>query len=399
MNSASRERRLRLLGIFACAALLAASPLAHARTRHSEAWARAHFATAERMREALNGRSPAERTRHDYQRVVNAYRAVYLGAPNSTKADPSVVAVAETMVEMGRHFDDDQILNKAIDQYKFCAGNIPAASIALTAYSRLAKFTKTISTIPRQRDPPSRSSCGDTRTTAWPMMPARPSLNWPRKPRQIKRGIGRILRRQQRNRIRMRKIQSLIPEACSRPVQATKVEADTQRSARWPRVTGIRHWSTPDYTRVAIDVESEVKFSSQRIARPARIYFDLKDTKLASTLVGKSFDVDDGFLRKIRVAQFAPGRTRVVLEVEDLSVYDAFLLPNPYRLIIDIHGRTELPSKSKIIRRRIGRDWRQRRRTTHPQPMLRHQIIPKMRAQRSPRPKPYIPTIKTLRLR
>jgi N-acetylmuramoyl-L-alanine amidase len=49
--------------------------------------------------------------------------------------------------------------------------------------------------------------------------------------------------------------------------------------------------------------------------------------------------VDDVFLKKIRVAQFQPGRTRVVLEVEDLSRYDAFLLPNPYRLIIDIHGK------------------------------------------------------------
>ena len=55
--------------------------------------------------------------------------------------------------------------------------------------------------------------------------------------------------------------------------------------------------------------------------------------------MGKSFDVDDGFLKKIRVAQFQPGRTRVVLEVADLSDYDAFLLPNPYRLIIDIHGK------------------------------------------------------------
>ena len=55
--------------------------------------------------------------------------------------------------------------------------------------------------------------------------------------------------------------------------------------------------------------------------------------------MGKSFDVDDGFLKKIRVAQFQPGRTRVVLEVADLSDYNAFLLPNPYRLIIDIHGK------------------------------------------------------------
>jgi N-acetylmuramoyl-L-alanine amidase len=54
--------------------------------------------------------------------------------------------------------------------------------------------------------------------------------------------------------------------------------------------------------------------------------------------VGKTFDVDDGFLKKIRIAQFQRGKTRVVLEVEDLSDYDAFLLPNPSRLIIDVHG-------------------------------------------------------------
>jgi N-acetylmuramoyl-L-alanine amidase len=104
------------------------------------------------------------------------------------------------------------------------------------------------------------------------------------------------------------------------------------------RVTGIRHWSTPDYTRVAIDLEQDIKFESQRINRPDRIFFDLLDTKLASTLVGKTFDVDDGLLKKVRVAQFQQGKTRVVLEVEDLSDYDAFLLPNPSRLIIDVHG-------------------------------------------------------------
>jgi N-acetylmuramoyl-L-alanine amidase len=91
-------------------ALLATLP-AHARAHHSDAWAREHFATAERMREALNGRPSSDRTRRDYQRVVNAYRLVYLGAPTSTKADPSVVAVAETLVEMGRRFEDTKILN------------------------------------------------------------------------------------------------------------------------------------------------------------------------------------------------------------------------------------------------------------------------------------------------
>src|SRR5208283_6057741 len=124
--------------------------------------------------------------------------------------------------------------------------------------------------------------------------------------------------------------------------EASNATSDAEGEARrseLPRVTGVRHWSTPDYTRVAIDVEQDVKFNSQRIANPDRIFFDILDTKLASTLVGKTFDVDDGFLKKIRVAENKPGQTRIVLEVDDLASYDAFLLPDPYRLIIDVHGK------------------------------------------------------------
>ena len=129
-----------------------------------------------------------------------------------------------------------------------------------------------------------------------------------------------------------------LAERKGRRSEAKEVASAVGRS-ELPRVTGVRHWSTPDYTRVAIDVEREVKFNSSRIANPDRIFFDLRDTKVASTLVGKTFEVDDGFLKKIRIAEFQPGRTRVVLEVDDLSRYDAFLLPDPYRLIIDIHGK------------------------------------------------------------
>ena len=126
------------------------------------------------------------------------------------------------------------------------------------------------------------------------------------------------------------------------PVPATSETVSLPATAKKPglsMVTGIRHWSTPDYTRVAIDVDREVKYEAGRVANPDRIFFDLPDTKLASVLIGKSFDVQDGFLKKIRVAQYQPGYTRVVLEVADVSDYSAFLLPNPYRLIIDIHGR------------------------------------------------------------
>jgi N-acetylmuramoyl-L-alanine amidase len=67
---------------------------------------------------------------------------------------------------------------------------------------------------------------------------------------------------------------------------------------------------------------------------------------LARELVGKSFAVtDDGFLKKVRAAQFSNDMTRVVLDVNDVTEYSAFLLPNPYRLIIDIHGGTKEQGK------------------------------------------------------
>src|SRR5437588_7942384 len=117
-------------------------PSAYARTRHSEAWAREHFAAAERMREALNGRPPDDRTRHDYQRVLNAYRNVYYGAPTSTKADPSAVAVAETLVEMGRRFEDDSILEGAIAQYKFLRKEYPGSKYRCDALFTIGEIYK-----------------------------------------------------------------------------------------------------------------------------------------------------------------------------------------------------------------------------------------------------------------
>ncbi len=296
------------------------------------------------MREALNGRSQGDRTRQDFQRVINAYRGIYYGAPASAKADPSVVAVAEMLVEMGRRFDDDKILKSAIGQYKFLRKEYPGSRYRCDALFTIGEIYKD-------------------------------DLNDPAQARTV---FQEFLQRYPHNRL-VEDAQSAIAELDHDAQAEKKAQADAKNakgaadksgadknktakdssakdsdravaqdessrnaernSNRMPRVTGIRHWSTPDYTRVAIDLESDVKFGSQRISGPDRIFFDLRGTKLASTLVGKSFDVDDGFLKKIRVAQFQPGRTRVVLEVDDLSDYDAFLLPNPYRLIIDIHGK------------------------------------------------------------
>jgi N-acetylmuramoyl-L-alanine amidase len=333
--------------------------LAHARTHHSEAWAREHYAAADRMREALNGRPPAERTRHDYQRVINAYRNVYYGAPASTKADPSVVAVAETLVEMGRRFDDEKILNEAITQYRFLRKEYPGSKYRCDALFTIGEIYKDDLNDPEHAreafaDFLHRYSHNRLAEDAQQAIAELDRDAGAQKKAEAKKKAPKTGKTASQGQTSPDVKGSADPGGKESDARADAASGDSDEShpKHLPRVTAIRHWSTPDYTRVAIDVEGEVKYGSQRIAHPDRIFFDLRDTKLASTLVGKSFDVDDGFLKKIRVAQFQPGRTRVVLEVDDLSDYEAFLLPNPYRLIIDIHGK----NNAKETRRKASKD-------------------------------------------
>jgi N-acetylmuramoyl-L-alanine amidase len=349
-------------------AVLPAIP-AHARPHHTEAWARDRYAAADRMREALNGRPPAERTRHDYQRVINAFRNVYYGAPISTKADPSAVAVAEVLVEMGRRFDDNKILEEAVAQYRFLRKEYPGSKYRADALFTIGEIYKDDLNDP---DP--------ARTTFEEFLHRYPHNRLAEDAQQAivdlkQQSAGQKAQAEKdaktekkseaKNGAGIGEKPTKVATQAEGPSESETKEVDNHTDTaaseaaesslhRLPRVTAIRHWSTPDYTRVAIDLESEVKFGSQRIANPDRIFFDLRDTKLASTLVGKTFDVDDGFLKKIRVAQFQPERTRVVLEVDSLSTYEAFLLPNPYRLIIDIHGKGDKVSHAKLTKEDVA---------------------------------------------
>jgi N-acetylmuramoyl-L-alanine amidase len=376
LKTRSSQRRLRWGALLLLVALPSMPGYARPRSNshrssanHGESWAREHFATAERMREALNGRPPADRSRRDYQRVINSYRSVYFGAPTSSKADPSVVAVAETLVEMGRRFDDDKILNQAIAQYKFLRKEYPGSKYRCDALFTIGEIYNDDLNDPEQARAtfkeflhryPHNRLVEDAQQAIAQLDRDAEKEQKAEADKKPGKGSGDRAADKARNTTAKNATEKGAVSEDARSDDASNVQTAEReskpQSGHLPRVTGIRHWSTPDYTRVAIDVESDVKFGSQRIANPDRIFFDLHDTKLASTLVGKSFDVDDGFLKKIRVAQFQQGRTRVVLEVDSLSDYDAFLLPNPYRLIIDVHGKDIRGKGDAAVRRNSAKD-------------------------------------------
>jgi len=340
---------------------------------------------AEQGREALEAIADETRTRADYARAMDGYRAIYHANPADVHAPAAVNAVAELLAEQGRGLHDAKSLKAAVGQYDFLRAQYPASSLdtqALLAEGQIEqddlgdaaaakeKYKLLLKAHPKSEQAEeakaglesleqlpgvssqlsgkmARRSAGSNE--AEHSAAVGPAVDSAAPDASPKGSAGSALPATARSGSGVKVAAGSAPDlsAMDDATAVVDVVADAgaaKRIGKRAGVTGIRHWSTATYTRVAIDLGDSVTYEAARVPNPDRIYFDLHGTRLAQELVGKTFNVtDDGFLKKVRAAQYSDDVTRVVLDVNDVTEYSAFLLPNPYRLIIDIHGKKAGP--------------------------------------------------------
>jgi N-acetylmuramoyl-L-alanine amidase len=108
-------------------------------------------------------------------------------------------------------------------------------------------------------------------------------------------------------------------------------------------VTGMRFWSNPNYTRLVIDADQELKFEynllnkDPSIDKPQRLYVDLYNSRLGKGL-DKIIPINDDLLKHARAAQYSSDKVRVVVDIKSLVSYDVFSLKEPFRIVMDIKG-------------------------------------------------------------
>ncbi|MFA6499597.1 MAG: N-acetylmuramoyl-L-alanine amidase [Desulfurivibrionaceae bacterium] len=131
-------------------------------------------------------------------------------------------------------------------------------------------------------------------------------------------------------------------EKCINPQQMTSEPPpkDITTKNGMATVLPIHHWSNNRYTRLVIETTSPVTFKHQSLigneASPRRIYIDLENCRLSPETI-KTIPIEDGLLRQVRNAQFAPKTVRVVLDTQtNISDYKVFTLANPFRVVIDV---------------------------------------------------------------
>ena len=315
MRSCSATVRPVLRLLAAAALVFCLSPSSSAQSQKKIA-AHAQYSRAEKMRASVEGMPQQERKLEDYQHLVEAYKKVYLLSTQAPEVTPSIMTMAELYQDMGRQFDP-KYFQSSIDEYKFLLKQYPGSRHCAEALFTIGKI--------QQED---LNQLDDAEATYKQFL-----QRFPRS--QKVEGAQQALKEIADARVKE-----------SQAASSRKLDEQIELDRKLPRVTSIRHWNAENYTRIVIDLEEAVQYQSARIAEPDRIYFDLYKAKLSPALAGKTFDVQNGFLKAIRVAQNQKGTVRVVLDVDKVKEYSAFLLPNPYRLVIDVHGETSLLAKN-----------------------------------------------------
>ena len=109
-------------------------------------------------------------------------------------------------------------------------------------------------------------------------------------------------------------------------------------------VTAVRHWSLSEVTRVAVEVSGTFEYKTERLHNPERVYFDILNARPrigSRRIFAEQFN--DKFVSRLRIAETAPGITRVVLDLLNSAEATTSQLTNPDRLIIELRPASLAP--------------------------------------------------------
>jgi N-acetylmuramoyl-L-alanine amidase len=294
----------------------------------------AQFARAEEQRANLNGKPAEKRTLAEYKQVVASYRRVYLITPRAAEVADSLLSVAELYTEMGDRFGRSYY-QSAVDSYQFLVHEYPGSKYSQDALLRIGKL---------QRD-----QLGDSALASQTFEDF--LKKYPHSPRR---------REAQEELAELALLQHVeAPESAENAPAATSAAAPSQPqpnvevpgpvrggveatrrsgSEGAPRIRRISTSANADATRVTIDLEDTVQYSSARIANPDRIFFDLHSARLTPEVARGNVQVIGNLLTGVRVAQNQSGVVRVVLDVNGVKDYAASLLSSPPQLVIFLYS-------------------------------------------------------------
>jgi N-acetylmuramoyl-L-alanine amidase len=133
-----------------------------------------------------------------------------------------------------------------------------------------------------------------------------------------------------------------------------------QHIARGATILAVRVWPSPDYSRVTLESDTELKAKQFFVGSPPRLAIDIEGLDLnpaLKELVGK-VRADDPTIAGIRVGQFAPGIVRLVFDLKQVATPQVFSLTPiaayQYRMVFDLYPTQVVDPLEALINERFS---------------------------------------------
>lgn len=128
-----------------------------------------------------------------------------------------------------------------------------------------------------------------------------------------------------------------IPEEQDEPILPPLPQGDA-------RVTKLRFWSNPEYTRIVVNADGDRPYSHRLLKKDPelnvpfqRLYVDIEKARLGKG-VSEHTPINDNLLKQARAGQYQPHTVRVVVDIKAFENYKIFSLKDPFRIVIDVWG-------------------------------------------------------------
>ncbi len=259
------------------------------------------------------------KSRDNWLKGVHNFRKIYLSGPKSDFAAPSLYMLGRIYSKMYNRFETDMDLNESISYYRDVSGLFPDNRLADDALYAVGNLYLD------EKDDPEKAA----------------------------KNYGRIISNYRNGDMYVHASDKL--KKLSKDYEIPLPESMLKRSylENMTNVLPVKYWSSNNYTRVVINASGPVTYQETLLEKsgdkPRRLYLDFQESYIEPRY-RSPIPIEDGLLKQIRTGQFTPEVVRVVIDIESISSYKIFSLPDPFRVIIDVRGEeniaSEKPAKS-----------------------------------------------------
>ncbi|MBW1815671.1 MAG: N-acetylmuramoyl-L-alanine amidase [Deltaproteobacteria bacterium] len=282
---------------------------------------------ADRCRKKLDGSSARKKYRDNWVRCINRYTKVYKAYPKSDQAPWALYHSARLHTGLHRYSGSLKDLNEAVRLNRLLVEKYPKHRLADDAQYAIGEI-------------------------------------YENKFRNISKAYVEYLKVEVKfpdgdMRVKAKKRLDVLEVALSKQHDVRKTPPSKRSGPASVSLKDIRHWSTPNYTRVVIDLDNPAKYkhrllkADSRLKKPSRLYVDIEKTLVPSE-IDKHIPIRDGLLQRARAGQYQPDTARVVLDMVSVGQYKVFHLYDPFRIVVDVR-RLKGESPSKEPKSKTGR--------------------------------------------